>query len=151
MSVHSRRKLMKVVDAARVKEAVEEAERLTSGEIRVSVAPFFWGNVRKVADRAFHRLGMTHTKDRNGILFFIVPARKKFVVLGDVGIHACVGQEFWDDLTKLMAGYFRKGDFTEGLVAGIREAGRGLAEHFPYQGAADVNELPNDVDFGSKR
>jgi uncharacterized membrane protein len=151
MSVHSRRKLMKAVDAARVKQAVEEAECQTSGEIRVSVAPFFWGSVRKVAERAFARLGMTHTKERNGILFFIVPARKKFVVLGDVGIHACVGQEFWEGLARLMSDHFRKGEFTEGLVEGIRQAGRGLAEHFPYQGAADVNELPDDVDFGSKR
>jgi uncharacterized membrane protein len=106
--------------------------------------------VRSVAERAFHRLGMTHTRDRNGILFFIVPGRKKFVVLGDVGIHSCVGQEFWDSLAKLMAAYFRKGEFTEGLVAGIRQAGRGLAEHYPYQGQADVNELPDDIDFGPK-
>jgi uncharacterized membrane protein len=148
MSVRSRRKLLKAVDAGRVKEAIREAERLTSGEIRVSVAPFFWGSVRRVAERAFERLNMHRTKERNGILFFIVPSRKRFVVLGDEGIHARVGQDFWESLAAHMSGHFREGEFTEGLVHGIREAGEKLAAHFPYDAATDVNELPDDIDFG---
>lgn len=148
MSVNSRRKLMKAIDVDRVKAAIAEAERETSGEIRVSVARFFWGGVRAAAERAFARLGMTRTKDRNGVLFFIVPSRKKFVVLGDAGIHAKAGQEFWDGVAGLMSGSFRKGEFTEGLVAAIREAGRALAAAFPYDAAVDVNELADDVDFG---
>jgi uncharacterized membrane protein len=148
MTVHSRRKLLKTVDVDRVKRAIASAERASSGEVRVSVAPFFWGSVRRVAERAFVRMGMTGTKDRNGILFFIVPARKKFTVLGDEGIHAKVSQDFWDSLASLMSGHFRKGEFTEGLVAAIEEAGRRLAEHFPCDPSTDVNELPDDIDFG---
>lgn len=148
MTVHSRRQLMRTVDVDKIKAAVAAAERCTSGEVRVSVARFFWGSVRRAAERAFGRLGVSATKDRNGVLFFIVPARKKFVVLGDAGIHAKVGQEFWDCVAGLMSERFRKGEFTEVLVAGIGEAGRQLAEHFPYDPAADVNELSDDVDFG---
>lgn len=150
MTVHSRRKLLKAIDVERVKAAIATAERSASGEIRVSVAPFFWGSVRRVAERAFVRLGMTVTKDRNGILFFIVPARKKFAVLGDEGIHAKVSQDFWESLAGLMSGHFRKGEFTEGLVAAIEEAGRQLAAYFPCDPSTDVNELPDDVDFGLK-
>lgn len=150
MTVHSRRKLMKTIDVDKVKAAIAAAEKSTSGEVRVSVTRFFWGSVRRAAERAFGRLGVSATKDRNGILFFIVPARKKFVVLGDAGIHAKVGQEFWECVARLMSERFRKGEFTEGLVAGIGEAGRQLAEHFPYDAAADVNELADDVDFGGK-
>ncbi len=148
MSVHSRRKLMRTVDVERVKAAIAAAERVASGEIRVSVSRFFWGSVRRAAEKAFLRLGMTRTKDRNGILFFIVPARKRFTVLGDAGIHAKVGQEFWESLAGVMSGQFRKGEFTEGLVAAIEEAGRQLAAHFPCNPAVDVNELADDVDFG---
>jgi uncharacterized membrane protein len=148
MSVNSRRKLMKTIDVDRVKAAIVEAERETSGEIRVSVARFFWGGVRDAAERAFARLGMARTKDRNGVLFFIVPARKKFVVLGDAAIHTKVGQEFWDCVAGLMSGHFKKGEFTEGLVAAIKEAGRELAAAFPYDAKVDVNELADDVDFG---
>ena len=150
MTVHSRRKLMKTVDVSLVKAAIVAAERATSGEVRVSVARFFWGSVRRAAERAFARLGVARTKDRNGILFFIVPARKKFVVLGDEGIHAKVGQEFWDCVAGKISGHFKKGEFTEGLVEAIGEAGRELAAHFPYDAATDVNELADDVDFGGK-
>ncbi len=148
MTVRSRRKLMREVDVDKVKAAIAAAERETSGEIRVSVTRFFWGSVRRAAERAFDRLGMTHTKDRNGVLFFVVPARRKFVVLGDAGIHAKVGQEFWECVARLMSEHFRKGEFTDGLVAGIGEAGRELAAAFPYDPTVDVNELADDVDFG---
>jgi len=148
MTVRSRRRLMRTIDAERVKRAIIEAEHETSGEIRVSVAPFFWGPVRRVAQRAFARLKMDQTKERNGILFFIVPSRRRFVVLGDEGIHARVGQELWDSLASILSGHFRKGEFTEGLVRAIEEAGRKLAAHFPCGPAGDVDELPDDVDFG---
>jgi uncharacterized membrane protein len=150
MTVRSRRKLMRAVDPDRIRAAIAAAEKETSGEIRVSVSRFFWGQVRRVAERAFVRLGVSRTRDRNGVLFFIVPGRRKFVVLGDAGIHAKVGQEFWDCVAGKMSDHFKKGEFTEGLVAGIGEAGRELAAHFPYDASTDVNELPDDVDFGGK-
>lgn len=148
MSVHSRRRLLKAVDVERVRRAIAAAELASSGEVRVSVSSFFWGSVRRAAERAFVRLGMTRTRDRNGVLFFIVPSRRRFVVLGDAGIHAAVGQEFWESLAGHLAASFREGDFTGGLVAAIDEAGRRLAERFPHRPGLDVNELADDVDFG---
>lgn len=143
----SRRSLRKCVDQARVVAAIQAAERVTSGEIRVSVAPFFWGNVEKTAGKAFHRLGMENTADRNGVLIFLVPSRRRFAVLGDVGIHERVGQAFWEDVSACLSSHFRRGAFTEGLVEGIRMVGDRLAAHFPSAGEADRDELPEDVDF----
>jgi uncharacterized membrane protein len=145
-----RRRLRQRIDADAVKTAIEEVERRTTGEIRVSVSTFFWGDVRKNAEKAFERLGMTATVRRNGVLFFLVPSRRKFVVLGDEGIHQRVGQSFWDDVTAAVSSRFRKGDFTGGLVHGIAEAGRVLALHFPRDPDANPNELPDEVDFGEK-
>jgi len=143
-----RRRFQRLIDAEAIRKAIEAAESETSGEIRVSVSTFFWGSVRRAAERAFVRLGMTATAERNGVLFFVVPSRRRFVVLGDEGIHARVGQEFWDRVAAEMSKRFRAGDFTGGIEAGIAEAGRRLAEHFPHQGERDVNELPDAVDFG---
>jgi uncharacterized membrane protein len=148
--VMSHKKLIRIIDREKIKEAIQKAEHRTSGEIRVSVAPFFWGNVHKAAEKAFDRLGMTRTKDRNGILFFVVPGRRKFVVLGDRGIHERVGQEFWHRIVDVVTERFRTGDFTGGLIRGIEEVGEQLAAHFPYDAATDVDELPDDVDFGGK-
>lgn len=148
MTVHTRHGLRKAIDVVRVKAAIAAAERRTSGEVRVSASPFFWGSIRRTAEAAFERLGMAGTKDRSGILFFIVPARRKFVVLGDRGIHDKVGQEFWDGLAALLSARFREGEFTDGLVEAIEAAGKRLAEHFPHDAATDRNELPDEVDFG---
>ncbi len=143
----SRRRLRQCVDAGKVIEAIREAERASSGEIRVSVSRFFWGDAEKAAARAFDRLHMAATADRNGVLIFVVPSRRRFVVLGDAGIHARVGQAFWDDVAACMATRFARGAFTEGLVDAIRLVGERLAEHFPWAGDADSNELPDDVDY----
>lgn len=142
----SRNRLKRLVDGDAVKKAVEEAERETSGEVRVAVSRFFWGSVDKAARRAFVRLSMDRTELRNGVLFFVVPSRKRFVVLGDEGIHQAVGQDFWDFLAETLSGYFKKKAFTEGIVHGVREAGRLLKEHFP-RAPDDVNELPDEVDY----
>ncbi|MCU0276831.1 MAG: TPM domain-containing protein [Acidobacteria bacterium] len=150
MAFMSQHKLLAIIDDDRVKAAIASAEKETSGEIRVSVSRFFYGSVRRAAERAFDRMGMRATQDRNGILFFVVPARHRFVVLGDEGIHRKVGQEFWDKLVAVMSGDFKEGKFNEGLIRGIGECGRLLAVHFPHQGVRDVNELPDDIDFGNK-
>ena len=93
-------------------------------------------------------MGITHTRERNGVLLFVVPSRRKFVVLGDAGIHEKVGQQFWTSVVTAVTDKFRSGHFTEGLVKGIEAVGEQLATHFPYDAASDKNELSNDVDFG---
>jgi len=133
------------IDKDRIKQAIQKAERRTSGEIRVSLSPPFWGDVWKAAERAFERLGMTATRDRNAVLFFVVPARHRFVVLGDCGISEKVGLEFWYGIADVLAERFKLGDLTGGLVAGIEAAGEGLARFFPYR-KGDTNELPDEVD-----
>jgi uncharacterized membrane protein len=134
------------IDKDRIKQAIQKAERRTSGEIRVSLARPFWGDVRRAAENAFERLGMTATRQRNAVLFFIAPARHEFVVLGDCGIHEKVGQDFWNGIALTLSDRFKHGDFTGGIVAGVEAVGDGLAEHFPYCPETDINELPDDVD-----
>src|SRR5262245_59017354 len=114
--VMTRKRLLQIIDRERIKTAIESAEHKTSGEICVSVASLFWGSIEKAADKAFVRLGMTRTKERNGVLFFVVPARRKFVVLGDQAIHERVGQEFWESVAAIIWARFRERDITCGLV-----------------------------------
>jgi uncharacterized membrane protein len=144
----SRRKLLGSIDAARVKSAIQKAERGTSGEIRVSVAAPFWGDAQKAAERAFARLGMDRTRHRNGVLVFVVPSRRRFVILGDTGIHAKVGHAFWERISHALSERFRAGDFTGGLVHGIEAIGEELRAHFPSESKTDTNELADDVDLG---
>jgi len=145
----AQRRLCRSIDQDRVRKAIQEAEGLSSGEIVVSVAPYFWGDVPKAARRAFERLGVGRTRRRNGVLFFIVPSRRRLVVLGDEGIHARVEPGFWDGVVATVTSGFRKGDFSLGLLAGIEAVAAVLRAHFPRE-PGDVNELPDEPDFGSK-
>jgi uncharacterized membrane protein len=142
---------MVTIDKHQIKQAIQRAELRTSGEIRVSVSPLFWGDVRHAAERAFERLGMTATKDRNAVLFFVVPSRHKFVVLGDSGIHRKVGDEFWEYIAGVVCQKFRQGDFTAGIIAGVRAVGESLATHFPCLPESNINQLPDDVDYHPAR
>ena len=151
MAFMHRRKLLGRLDTQKIREAIQAAEKKTSGEIRVSISSFFYGRIRPAAEKAFRRMGMTKTRQKNGILFFVVPSRRRFVVLGDEGIHVKVGQEFWERIASAMSERFRKGEFTEGLIQGIEEVGEHLAAHFPYDPLTDVNELPDEVDLVGKR
>jgi len=146
--VMTHKKLIQTIDAKRIEQTIRNAEHRTSGEIRVSVSRLFWGDVEKAARKAFERLGMTRTEHRNGVLFFVVPSRRRFVVLGDAGIHEKVGQEFWHKVVAAVSEHFRSGDFTGGLVHGIEVVGEQLSTHFPYDPGTDKNELPDSVDFG---
>jgi uncharacterized membrane protein len=68
-------------------------------------------------------------------------------VLGDKGINEKVPGDFWNSTKDLLRQHFAKGEFMEGLVHGIAEAGIQLKTHFPYN-ADDINELPDDISFG---
>ena len=142
----TRGKLMSLIDEVRIEDAIRLAEARTSGEICVSISCFFIGNARRAAERAFKRLKVARTVHHNGVLIFVVPSRRKFVVLGDSGIHEKVGAEFWPQVVSGMSDCFKKEDFTGGIVKGIEHVGAQLATHFPPDLKAG-NELPDKVDF----
>jgi len=134
------------IDVARVEAAIRQAEERTSGEIRVAVSRFyFWGDVRFAAEGAFSRLHMERTRHRNGVLIFVAPRRRQFVVLGDVGIHARAGEAAWATITAAMGAEIRRGDLTAGLERGIAEVGERLAQYFPPDSSRDANELSNEL------
>jgi uncharacterized membrane protein len=134
--VMSRGKLVRKIDRDRVADAIRRAGHQTTGEIRVSFSTLFLGNVQEAAERAFGRMGMTAAKHRNGVLLFVVPARRRFVVVGDAGIHDKVGQQFWHDVAQVVSNHFRDGKFTDGLVSAVGVVGEQLALHYPAEDGA---------------
>jgi uncharacterized membrane protein len=112
-------------------EAIREAEKKTTGEIRVLVSRKEIEAPVTEAQKEFARLGMANSPHRNGVLIFVAPRSHKFAVIGDKAVHEKCGDEFWQKLAEAMTGYFRKSEFTEGIVHGVKKAGELLAEHFP--------------------
>ena len=144
----TQQQLLRLVDTAAVEAAIARAEARTSGEIKVSLAPYFWGSVRRTAERAFVRLGVDATRERNGVLIFVVPARRCFVVLGDRGVAERVGPGLWQEVCARLGAAFHEGRYTAGLVAAIELLGDRLAEHFPVDPARPGDQVPNRVDVG---
>jgi uncharacterized membrane protein len=131
---------------AHIRNAINEAEKATSGEIRVHIETYLKGDVLDRAAWIFKKIGMHKTDNRNGVLFYLAIENKKFAVIGDRGINAKVPKDFWDNIKEIQEGHYKEGNFTEGLVNGILLAGQQLKEHFPYQ-KDDVNELPDEISF----
>src|SRR5438552_2562888 len=132
-------------DSDRIVAAIGEAERKSSGEIRVHVTRRIPKNLEERAEKRFHGLRMSRTADRNGVLIYIAPRARRFRILGDIAIHEKCGGDFWKEVAAVMEGHFRKGDFTEGVVQGVARVGEVLARHFP-RSAKDKDELPNTID-----
>jgi uncharacterized membrane protein len=116
--------------------AIREAEQKTSGEIRVSISHKSVDDPVAAAQVEFLRQGMNKSPERNGVLIFVAPRAHKFAVIGDEAVHAKCGDEFWQELAKAMTDYFRKSEFTEGIVHGVRKTGELLAAYFPKQHSA---------------
>jgi uncharacterized membrane protein len=138
-------KFVKQLREDEIVEAICAAERKTSGELRVFISHKSVEDPVAAARAEFARLGMEKTRERNAVLIFLAPATRKFAVIGDLGVHARCGDDFWQELARAMTAHFRKSEFTEGIVQGIKRAGELLAEHFPRR-PDDGNELSDRVE-----
>lgn len=133
------------LDHDRVVAAIRRAEAKSSGQIRIYVQRGeLADDALEHAQQKFTKLGMHKTTERNGILIFVAPRARKFAVIGDEGVHARCGNEFWDQLVEGMGVHFSAEHFTDAIVDAIDEAGSLLARYFPKTSASE-NELPDDV------
>lgn len=130
-----------------IRNAIAQAEKNTSGEIRVHIEDNFSGDVLDQAAFIFKTLKMHETEQRNGVLFYLAIQPRKFAIIGDAGINSKVPEDFWETIREIMTEHFRNNRFTDGLVEGIKLAGEKLIEHFPYL-QNDTNELSDEISFG---
>lgn len=131
-------------DEQEIVQAIVEAEKNTSGEIRVHIEEHSEKPPLDRAQEVFFELNMNETQDRNGVLFYICVSDKKFAIIGDKGINDAVESDFWDGTKDIVIANFKEGNFKKGLVEGILKAGQRLKHYFPYQ-SDDTNELSNEI------
>lgn len=133
-------------ECRRLVEAIDRAERETSGEIRIHIESHCEDDPKERALRTFRILNMSRTAERNGVLIYVASHSHKFAVIGDRGINAKVPAGFWKDVVAAIGANFSKGLYAEGLLEAVEMTGRKLKAYFPYS-KDDVNELPNDISF----
>ena len=125
-------------------QAIVEAEKNTSGEIRVHIEEHTEKSPLERAQEVFFELKMDETQDRNGVLFYICVSDKKFAIIGDKGINEAVEADFSDCTKDTVIANFKEGNYKKGLVEGILRAGERLKHYFPFQ-SDDTNELSNEI------
>lgn len=125
-------------------QAILEAEKNTSGEIRVHIEAHTGNDHFNRAKTVFHLLKMDNTKEENGVLIYVAVTDKKFCIYGDRGIDQVVPENFWDTTRDAIQSHFKNGRFKQGLIDGILKAGKELEAHFPWE-HGNANELSNEI------
>lgn len=136
-------------DFLRISKKITAEEKNTSGEIRIAIRESRRFSekkkeIRKIAEEEFFRLKMNETRDKTGILLFILLSEKIFYILADEGINSKVEQNTWDIIRDEMVAEFKLGRYCDGVLYGIEKIGKILSEHFPIK-QDDTNELSNKV------
>jgi uncharacterized membrane protein len=131
-------------DLDAVAASIAQAEAGTAAEIRVHLEHRCPSEPMTRAVEVFERLGMHRTAERAGVLIYLSVDDRKLAVIGDAGIHARVGQEYWDRLVVRVLAHLREARPRDGLVDAVREIGAALAANFPRR-RDDRNELSDRV------
>jgi len=139
-------KIINETDKIAIQEAIQKAEELTSGEIRVHIDKNCSGEPLKRAIEVFNKLKMHATKERNGVLIYLAFNDRKLAILGDEGIDKKVANDFWDSTKEQLILDFKNNQFIPGIIKSINEVGVRLKEYFPHQ-ADDIDELSNEITF----
>ena len=127
--------------------AIQQAEKNTSGEIRVHIEKHSEKPPLERAQEVFFELGMDKTAARNGVLFYVGIDDHTFAIIGDEGIDKVVEDDFWDCTKDTVIDHFKQDRFSQGLAEGILKAGERLKTYFPYDND-DTNELPDTISKG---
>lgn len=129
--------------------AIQEAERQTSGEIRIFIeSRCKYVDALDRATEIFNNLQMGKTELRNGVLFYLAVKDKQLAIFADKGIHEAAGNNYWQNAVKDIISVFTKDSLVAGITTSIYKIGQALKEHFPYDKDVDKNELPDEIVFG---
>jgi len=133
----------------RIEQAIADSEQTHLGEIRFAVElnlPLLdilgkkSGQQRAV--EVFSQLRVWDTEQNNGVLIYLLLADHDFEILADRGIHQYIGAHGWSHISHEMEVLFKQGQFEAGVLHGITQISRLLAQQYPASAQND-NELPN--------
>jgi uncharacterized membrane protein len=132
-----------------IEEAIEESERKHRAEIRVAIEVALdlrelW-RVRSARARAlevFAELEVWNTRERNGVLLYVLLAERDVEIVADVGFDGHVAAGEWQRVCTLVERELGAGRWRDGVLVGIEATTALLIRDFPASGA-DRNEQEN--------
>jgi len=132
-----------------IAEKIQAVEKETIGEIRVNIQKRrSWKekhlSLFDLALKNFISLGMDKTREKTGVLIFLLISEHAFQIVADEGINKKVSPDFWESLAGNLSSAFRQEKYYDGLCRTIDEIGVILKKEFP-SAPGDTNELPNTI------
>jgi uncharacterized membrane protein len=132
-----------------IEKAVAESEATHRAEIRFAVeAALDLGalrrcrNARKRAAEIFADLEVWDTREKNGVLIYVLLAEHAVEIVADRGFDGLVSPAEWRHACESMEAAFARGEWKPGALSGIAEVTQLAARAFPASGATP-DELPN--------
>lgn len=130
--------------------AVTAGERTHQGEVRLVVesrlslsAALAGLDATRRARQLFAQLGVWDTEHNNGVLIYVLLAEHRVEIVADRGIAARVAADEWAQACQHMGDAYACGRWREGSLQGLGDVHALLRQHFPADGAARADELPD--------
>ena len=134
-----------------IQSAADAVERNTVGEIvlsfrnKKSLLEKLYSN-HELALKDFNRLGVHKTKERTGVLVFLIFEEKYFDIIADEGLFVKIPDETWNKMEEKLKEDFRNKNYSAGIIALINEMGEVLSREFPTRAGADNDdEIQNEI------
>ena len=143
------KKYLSKAELEELQNEISNIEKFTSGEIRIcfKLKKGFHErklSYRELAFKEFHKLGMHNTKDKTGVLIFILFKDRIFEIIADEGINSKISQDIWNIVINHLKNEFSGGNYKAGLLKCLIEIKNVLVKEFPVK-EGDTNELSNDI------
>lgn len=145
------RNLSSAKNRERISNAIKEAEKGHSGELRFVIEmglPFHMLihdlSPRERALDLFSLYRVWDTAENSGILIYICAADRTVEVVCDRGINEKVDQGDWDDIRDMIIAHIKSNDFANGACKALEKASALLKANFPLKGY-NKNELSDEV------
>jgi uncharacterized membrane protein len=131
-----------------IEEAVGNSEKLHRAEIRVAIetaldarAPLRVRTARERAHEVFKELEVWNTRERNGVLIYVLLAERDVEIVADTGFDGRVADGDWQHVCTVIEREFAAGRWRDGVLRGIEAATALLVREFP---ATEPDPNPNE-------
>ena len=121
-----------------IEEAIEASEKLHRAEIRVAIEVALdlralW-RIKAARQRAlemFTELEVWNTRERSGVLIYMLLAERDVEIVADLGLDGRVEQSEWLRVCTIIEREFAAGHWRDGVLRGIEAASVLLTREFP--------------------
>jgi uncharacterized membrane protein len=132
-----------------IEDAVGASEKVHRAEIRVAIETALdlralWRikSARQRALEVFTELEVWDTRERNGVLIYLLLAERDVEIVADSGFDGRVGASEWSRVCESIEREFALGHWRDGVLAGIEAVTVLLTREFPATGPSP-NEQQN--------